>query len=134
MKNFLFISIALIFLTGCEGFFGSKTDLSFIDAPEFQNRDVAYVPIQPIIENFLEPNDVIAGFDELIYVVDEGTQEIISLDQAGRELGRYTLPGVTRIMQDRQMNILAIGNFDTIINDNPYTLSTIYRLKLNSGS
>ena len=134
MKNFLFISIALIFLTGCEGFFGSKTDLSFIDAPEFQNRDVAYVPIQPIIENFLEPNDVIAGFDELIYVVDEGTQEIISLDQAGRELGRYTLPGVTRIMQARQMNILAIGNFDTIINDNPYTLSTIYRLKLNSGS
>lgn len=120
--------------TGCEGFFGTKTDLSFIDAPEFQNRDVAYVPIQPIIEDFLEPNDVIAGFDELIYVVDEATDEIISFDQAGRELGRFTLPGVTKIIQDRQMNILAIGTFDTVINNNPYSLSTIYRLRLTSGS
>lgn len=134
MRNLVFILAIGLGLSSCEGFFGSKTDLSFIDAPEFQNRDVAYVPIQPIIEDFMEPNDVIAGFDELIYVVDQATQEIISLDQAGRELGRYTVPGVTKIIQDRQMNILAIGTFDTTINDNPYSLSTIYRLKLTSGS
>ncbi len=124
--------LCLLFLSGCEGFFGEKTDISFIDAPEFQNRDVAYVPILPVIEGFLEPTDVVAGFDDLMYVVDAGTEEIISFDKSGRELGRFQLPGVTKIVQDRRLEILAIGTFDTIINSTPHTLSTIYRLDLAS--
>lgn len=132
MRNSIHIAIlALLSLTGCEGFFGKKTDLEFIDAPEFTNRDVAYVPIQPIIEGFLEPTDVYAGYDRLIYVVDAGSEEIISLDQAGRELGRLKLQGVTKVAMDRKFNLLAIGTFDTVINDLPQTLSTIYRLDLN---
>lgn len=133
MKHLRYIATvaALISLTGCEGFFGDKTDVSFIDAPEFQNRDVAYVPILPIIEGYLEPTDIISGFDELIYIVDAGTQEIVSMDKAGRETGRLRIQGVKKIMQDRRLNMLAIGTFDTIINDLPQTLTTIYRLDLN---
>ena len=108
-----------------------KTDLEFIDAPIYTNRAVAYVPIQPIIEGFLSPSDVIAGYDGLIYVVDEGSSEIIAYDQAGREQGRYVLPGVTKIAMDRRLNLLAIGTFDTVINEKSYTLSTLYRLDLN---
>lgn len=131
LETYLWIALLAIGSTSCEGFFGRKTDLSFIDAPQFQARDVAYVPIQPILDGFFEPTDVIAGYDELIYVVDAGTEEIISLDQSGREQGRFTLPGVEKIAQDRQMNILAIGTLDTTINEVGYTLSTIYRLNLN---
>jgi len=137
MKKIRTISIGVVLtlaLASCEGFFGKKTDLSFIDAPNYQNRDVAYVPVQPIIEGFVEPTDVIAGYDELIYVVDAASDEIISFDQSGRELGRKTVPGVTKIVQDRQLNILAIGTLDTTINDVPFTLSTIYRLNLNGAS
>ncbi len=127
--------IAIAFVTvSCQGFFGEKTDLSIIDAPEFQARNVAYVPIQPIISGFVAPTDVVIGFDELIYVVDSGAQEIIAYDQAGREQGRATVPGVTKMVQDRQMNILAIGTFDTTINGSDYTLSTIYRLDLNGDA
>ncbi|MDP4844050.1 MAG: hypothetical protein NWR83_06275 [Salibacteraceae bacterium] len=127
--------IAIAFVTvSCQGFFGEKTDLSIIDAPEFQARNVAYVPIQPIISGFVSPTDVVIGFDELIYVVDSGAQEIIAYDQAGREQGRTTVPGVTKMVQDRQMNILAIGTFDTTINGSDYTLSTIYRLDLNGDA
>ncbi len=134
MRGISFILIfASLLLNSCEGFFGKKTDLSFIDAPVFQARDVAYVPIQPIIDGFFEPTDVIAGFDELIYVVDAGSQEIIAFDQSGREQGRYSLKGVTKIIQDRQMNILAIAEHDTTINEADYTLSAIYRLDLNSA-
>ena len=129
-----FISIGLCtLLMGCEGFFGDKTDIDFIDTPDFTNRSVAYVPIQPIIEGFESPSDVISGFDGLIYIVDEGTEEIISYDQAGREQGRLSLQGVSKIAMDRQLNILAIGSFDTTINDVPYSLPTIYRLHLNTG-
>ncbi|MDP4663186.1 MAG: hypothetical protein NWQ55_02035 [Salibacteraceae bacterium] len=127
--------IAIAFVTvSCQGFFGEKTDLSIIDAPEFQARNVAYVPIQPIISGFVSPTDVVIGFDELIYVVDSGAQEIIAYDQAGREQGRTTVPGVTKMVQDRQMNILAIGTFDTTINGSDYTLSTIYRLDLDGDA
>ncbi|MEQ9186272.1 MAG: hypothetical protein RLP15_00950 [Cryomorphaceae bacterium] len=118
---------------GCEGFFGKKTDLEFIDAPQFQARDVAYVPVQPIIEGFIEPTDVVAGFDELIYVVDRGTEEIISFDQSGRELGRLTIKGVAKLVQDRQLNILAIASVDSVINDVSYTLSAIHRIDLNAS-
>lgn len=124
---------SFLVLTGCEGFFGKKTDLSFIDAPEFQARDVAYVPVQPIIDGFFEPSDVIAGFDELIYVVDQGTEEIIAFDQSGREQGRLVLHGVKKIVQDRKLDILAIAEMDTTINDVAYTLDAIYRLDLNSA-
>lgn len=129
-------AVAMMLCTGlvsCEGFFGEKTDLGFIEAPEFQNRAVAYVPIQPVMEGFAEPTDVIVGYDELLYVVDAGTEEVIAFDVAGRELGRTHVQGVTKVAQDRQMNILAIGTFDTVINDNPYTLPAIYRLSLNGA-
>ena len=129
----IILFLAALTLSSCEGFFGKKTDLTFIDAPVFQARDVAYVPIQPIIDGFFEPTDVIAGFDELIYVVDAGSQEIIAFDQSGREQGRYSLPGVRKIVQDRQMNILAIADHDTTINDANYTLTAIYRLNLNGS-
>ncbi len=133
MKNLIVLLFSALLFTSCEGFFGQKTDLTFIDAPVFQARDVAYVPIQPIIDGFFEPTDVVAGFDELIYVVDAGSEEIIAFDQSGREQGRYRLAGVRKIVQDRQMNILAIAEHDTTINDADYTLAAIYRLNLNSA-
>jgi hypothetical protein len=89
------------------------------------------VPIQPIIEGFLEPTDVIVGYDELIYVVDKGSEQIVCFDVSGRELGRFTLPGVTKIAQDRRMNIIALASFDTTINDQAYTLPAIYRINLS---
>lgn len=126
--------LSAITFSACEGFFGKKTDLEFIDEPNYQTRDVAYVPVQPIIEGFAEPTDVVAGFDGLIYVVDAGTEEIIAIDVAGNELGRVKVPGVTKVVQDRRMNLLAIGTMDTTISDVTYTLATVYRLSLNGST
>lgn len=133
MRTYLWLFLALA-MTGCEGFFGKKTDLEFIDAPQFQARDVAYVPVQPIIDGFLEPTDVISGYDELIYVVDRGTEEIIGFDQSGREQGRLSVQGVTKIAQDRSLDILAIAEIDTVINSVSYTLSVIHRIDLSTAT
>ena len=62
------ILIGLAFLSSCRGFFGEKTDPSFIDVPIYINRDVAYVPIQPVWDGFIRPVDIIIGYDELVYV------------------------------------------------------------------
>jgi hypothetical protein len=121
-----------LLLVGCEGFFGTRTDTDFIDPPNFSFRSVAYVPIQPVIEDELvRPVDVIAGFDELIYVADAGTEEIVSFDQAGNELGRFAVPGLIAIAQDRTLDLLATGTKDTVISGTPFTLAAIYRINLN---
>lgn len=133
LKFILSIIIIAMLSTGCDDFFGNKTDVSFIDIPDYQSKPIAYVPIQPVLDQFVKPTDVLAGFDELIYVVDNGTEEIIAFDQSGRELYSFYVPGVLSVVQDRRLNLLAIGTKDTVINSVPYTLSCIYRIDLQGS-
>ncbi len=129
-----FLLFPLVLIAGCSGFFGEKTNPDFLDEPVYNNRIVAYVPIQPVLEGFDRPVDIIAGWDELIYVADAGTEEIISFDQAGRELGRFSIPGLVAIAQDRRLDILASGYLDTVVAGSSYRLPTIYRLSLKQGN
>ena len=132
-KLFGYILLISIIGQGCEGFWGKKTPTDFLDEPVFDDRTVAYVPIQPVWDNLGYPIDVVAGWDELIYVADESTEEIISFDQAGNELGRFTVPGITAFAQDRTLDILALGRFDTTINGTEFSLPTVYRIDLNKS-
>lgn len=132
LKNLIVLFIGVSALTSCENYLGDETDLSFIEVPEQSYREVAYVPVQPILNQFVFPTDIIAGFDELVYVVDNGTQEIIALDESGKELGRKFIPGVKAVAQDRRLNLLAIGTFTDTLNGNSVDRSCIYRLNLSS--
>ena len=123
MRN-RFIQLSLIALLGvsCDNFLGEKTDLSFIDKTVFQNRSIAYVPIQPALTDFLMPSDIIVGFDQLIYVVDELAEELVCMDVAGKVLGRLSVPGAKKIAQDRALDLLVIGTLDTAVAGSDYTL------------
>ncbi|NVK27652.1 MAG: hypothetical protein HWE14_06390 [Flavobacteriia bacterium] len=136
MRIFKIVVVVLAFtLVSCEDYFGEKTDLDFIEVPEFSTRDIAYVPIQPALTDFGRPVSIVAGFDELIYVADELTEEIICLDESGREQGRFSVPGLKFVTQDRSFDLLAIGTKDTVVNGTAYSLSAIYRIDQlgNSG-
>lgn len=122
----------VLLLSSCEKYFGDKTNLDFIELPTQNYREVAYVPVQPVLDQFVRPTDVLAGFDELIYVVDNGTEEIIALDQSGREVGRKSVPGVISVTQDRRLDLIAIGTKDTVLSGTPYKLTTIYRIDLST--
>ncbi|MEL7533733.1 MAG: hypothetical protein AAFN10_20640 [Bacteroidota bacterium] len=132
MRLLSLLLVCLVF-SSCEAIFGSKTPTDFLDEPDFTDNTIAYVPIRPAFEDLSYPIDVIAGWDELIYVADQGTEEIVSYDQAGNELGRYAVPGLTAIAQDRRLEILAAGTKDTTINGTDFTLPALYRLDLNPG-
>lgn len=131
-SKYLLLSLYLILfvLSGCGDFFGKKTDLSFIEVPKYDSNLVAYIPVPPFLYGFQDPVQVLYGYDELIYVVDAGTDEIIAFDQAHRRLGSFHLSGVQAIAQDRRLNILAIAHFDTTISGKTYRLPAIYRLNL----
>jgi len=130
MRNKWVFLFALLWLGGCGDFFGKKTDLDFIEVPKYDSNLVAYIPVPPFLYGFQDPVQVLYGYDELIYVVDAGTDEIIAFDQAHRRLGSFRLPGVRAIAQDRRLQILAIAHFDTTIAGNTYRLPAIYRLNL----
>lgn len=135
----IFLFAMLITLGGCEDYFGEKTELDFIEVPDYtSSRSVAYVPILPALTDFVRPTDICVGFDELIYVVDEGTEEVIAMDQAGRVVARKFIPGAKAVAQDRAFDLLVIGTFDTTLvnggNTSEFTFSTIYRLDLFGGN
>jgi hypothetical protein len=132
MKSTLYIGLLAVFLglAGCENYLGDKTDLGFIEVPEFTNRDVAYVPIQPALTNFIRPVDLCIGFDELLYVVDEATEEVVCLDESGREIARKYVQGAKSVSQDRRFNLLVIGTKTDTVAGVAYDLSCIYRLEL----
>lgn len=129
-----FQTILLILLSGCvlssgcEGFWGKKTQKDFLDVPIYNDKTIAYVPVQPAITGFDTPTDIIAGWDNLIYVADSGSQQIISFDEAGNELGRFFVPGLSAIAQDRKLDLLATGTKDTTVGGVMLKLPTIYRI------
>jgi hypothetical protein len=132
IKNwFIGYGFILMSLMSCEGYFGNKTDLDFIETPEFSIRDIAYVPIQPVLSNFESPSAVLTGFDELMYVVDEGSEEIVCLDESGRELSRLKVQGVHNLAQDRKLDLLALGTLTDTITGTPFDLTCIYRINLH---
>lgn len=128
------LMVFTILFSGCDKYFGDKTDSSFIDKPTYQQREIAFVPILPVLSKFVKPTDVLAGFDELIYIVDAGTEEIIAMDESGRELSRLKVPGVTTVVQDRKLDLLAIGTKETKIANITYQLSCIYRIDLHGAA
>jgi len=119
-------------LVGCGDFFGRKTDLSFIDVPEYDNTLIAYVPLLPYWEGFQAPVDICVGYDDLYYVADSAAGEIVCLDEAGRRLGSFRLPGVHAVAQDRRLDLLAAAPVDTIIGGQRYRLDAIIRIRLQS--
>lgn len=131
MKYTLILLPLLILTMGCENFFGEKTTIDFLDPPNFEESEIAYVPILPVWDEVEYPVDVIVGWDELVYIADSVAEEIICYDQAGNELGRFAIPGLTALAQDRSLDILACGTLDTTILGESFTLPTIYRLDLN---
>ena len=125
------LGTSLAALTACDGFFGKKTDLSFIDIPDANASKVAYVPVLPEMKGFDKPIQVTTGFDNLIYVVDSA-KAIIAFDQAGNRLGSFSgIPGVKYVVQDRRLNLLAVGRHDTIISGESYSLPAVYRIDLS---
>jgi hypothetical protein len=136
MSKFILGIVSLIFFS-CDGFFGTKTDSSFLGTPDFQVRPVSYVPIEPGIQGLVTPTDVLAGLDQLIYVVDSGTSELIAYDYGMVEVGRRKIQGAKKVAQNRKLEMAVLGQVTLNIDNIQYDLDAIYILNLSpkgSGS
>ncbi len=138
MKNkfqiFLFIFCCIAVFSACEKPLGDKTNLDFIAVPNYDEQPIAFVPIQPALNNFINPVDIFIGYDELIYVADKSLQKVFCFDQSGIKISELSIQGVKAIAMDRSLELLALGTKDTIINGISFTLDAIYRYNLTGGT
>lgn len=126
--KYLFPLVWVLGLPACS-FFGEKNKVSdIIEKPDYSLRPVEYVPILPVLaEGQITPTQVYAGFDQLVYVVDSA-KAILAFDQAGNQIGRFNLPGVTFVIQNRSLDLLALGMLDTLIQGRALKLPYIFKI------
>jgi hypothetical protein len=129
MKIGIRLSIILVLSIswGCS-FFGEKNKVEdYIEKPDYSLRSVEYVPVLPAFGSQITPVSLYFGYDQLLYAVDSGSA-ILSFDAAGKQLGKFNLPGVTFVIQNRSLDLYAIGRMDTIIKSLTYNLPVIYKI------
>lgn len=130
---FALLPVAVLLLAGCNDPFGKKTKLDFIVPPQPSGSDVSYVPVLPFLSGLQGPTAVIAGNDNLLYVVDSVAQQLVCFDEAGREQSRMFVPNIVAVAQDRTLDLLALGAQPLIETDSGPNLATIYRISMKTG-
>ena len=124
---FFILSIGVL-LSSCDNYFGERTDLDFIEIPTYDVREINYVPIAPNIQDAVAPVDVYVGYDEFIYVVDSAQDLILRYDIALNLQSSIYVPGVRKVTQTRNFDLLAIGTYDTTITGVDYSLTALYEI------
>jgi len=129
------VFVQLFFLTvlaSCS-FFGEKNKVSdYIETPDYSLKSVEYVPVLPDFGSGLKTISLCMGFDELLYAVDSA-QAILAFDEAGRLLARFPLPGVEFVIQNRSLDLYALGRMDTLFNNVLYNVPVMYKISQKSA-
>ncbi len=112
---------------------GSKKDKAVDDIlakgkidPNLVPSNVGYVPVQPFFTGFSHPVDIVMGFDELLYIVDDKGLNIV--DQAGRLQQTIYIPGATDVTQDRRLHTYVAGRVNIIVGGQTKNVAAVYHL------
>jgi hypothetical protein len=122
--------IPVLFVLGFAScsFFGEKNKVGdYIEKPDYSLKSVEYVPVLPNFGEGITPVSISFGYDELLYAVDSA-KAIISYDAAGKRLGTFNLPNVYFVIQNRSLDLYALGRVDTVINNLSFNLPVVYKI------
>jgi hypothetical protein len=92
--------------------------------------DTAYVQVTPSFGGFTNPEDVMIGNDQLLYVADthgEGTGRIVMMNRAGQVLSTRKILRPISLAQDSRLDLLVGGK---ILAPNGDTVGAIFRIHL----
>ena len=117
--------LAILAFDGCE----KKFDLSTLPQQGAGTLDTAYIQISPSFGGFTDPQDVIVGNDQLIYIAD--STRVVMLNLAGAELSARTMLHPISLAQDSRLDLLVGGE---VVATNGDTVGAIFRIHLVSSS
>lgn len=114
-------------LTGCE----QKLDLSTLPQQGAATLDTAYVQLFPPFSGFTQPQDILVGNDQLIYVADTRANRIVMMNLAGTILSTRFMLSPLSLAQDSRLDLLVGGEIAAANGD---TVGALFRIHLVSPS
>lgn len=136
LRHFGWLLAGSMLFSSCNFLFGTKKDEQVDDVlkqgaidPTVVTNVIGYVPVLPVWGGFIKPTDVLVGYDEMVYVVDNANGSnagVWVLDQKGDRQQFIPVNGATKITQDRRLRTYVLGRTDTTINGENFNLATIY--------
>jgi hypothetical protein len=127
----LLLAAALVFAAGCERRFAIDPllQLALQQGKTTPVGDTSYVEIFPPWGGFESPRAVMVGNDQLIYVCDYGSNEIVMLDAGGTVLKRERgIMHPTSIAQNTKLDLYVGG--ERIAPNGTDTIGAVYRIFL----
>ncbi len=127
-----FCSLVLILsFSSCE----KKFDLSTLPQQGSATLDTAYIEISPSFGGFANPQDVLVGNDQLIYVADtyggDGNGRVVMMNLAGMVLSSRSMLHPVSLAQDSRLDLRVGGE---VVAANGDTAGAIFRIHLVSSS
>lgn len=130
----LFSTLILCLLVfACTDKFDIEEATSSINPNLINYGDTVYIQQSPNWTGFNNPQDMIVGREPFIYVADTDNDRIVMLDISGRVLGEKSVKRPTALAQNHKLQLLVVGEFDTVINSENLTFSALYRIDLNEA-
>lgn len=112
---------------GCE----SPMDLSTLPQQPATVIDTAYVGIDRPFGGFTQPEGILLGKDQLLYIADTRANRVVMLNRAGTVLSTRTMLHPASLSQDSRLDLLIGGE---MIASNGDTVGAIFRVHLVSAS
>jgi hypothetical protein len=134
MQKYLLI-IFILFLAGIYGC-GNELDLS--QFPITSNgsgitvNDTSYVLQNPEWTGFKSPEDIIVGYDQMIYICDTKNNDVVQMDFAGDKLSTRLFDAniyPKKVAQDYNFDLLILCDSTTSVD----TITVLKRIKLVEG-
>ena len=122
-STWLTVAFLLALSMGCE----RKFDLSTLPQEGAPTADTAYVQVSPAFTGFTQPQDVMIGNDQLLYVADTYANRIVMMNLAGAVLSARTMLRPISLAQDSRLDLLVGGEVIAASGD---SVGAIFRVHL----
>lgn len=139
MKKYFTATIILLilFFSGCSE---EVVDIAEFEAENSKETgaisDTVYIQVNPVwdYQGFNNPQDIIVGREQFIYVADTDNDRIVMMNLDGKILGTRNVKHPVAIAQDYKLNLIVCAQFDTTIDNQLKTFSAVYKVKMyNAG-
>jgi len=103
------------------------------DLPPFREQeilDTSYVQLFPPFMGFTNPQDILIGNDQLLYVADTDSNRLVMMNRAGQILSSRKMLHPESVAQDSRLDLVVGGE---VIATNGDTVGALFRVMLVSG-
>jgi hypothetical protein len=119
----LCFAAAFAILAGCE----KPMDLGTLPQPLSSVLDTSYVAVDPPFAGFSDPEDILFGKDQLLYVADTKANQLVMLNIGGGIMSTRSILHPRSVSQDSRLDLLVGGEVVAASGD---TVGAIFRVHL----